>query len=105
MSTPLVRQSVTVRRGGQRPGESIRASKSPVVADGRWGRRRVRVTECCATFRAEAAYDKFLREGVPLNPAWVRSAEVKVPIKDSAEFSRWRVQVEIRANSIWRPAA
>lgn len=39
-----------------------------VSCGSRWGRRRVRVTECAFVLRAETLYDQRIREGHPLAP-------------------------------------
>jgi len=49
-----------------------------VSVGGRWGRRRVRVTECAYVLRAEALYDQRLRAGLPYAPGDCGQARVIV---------------------------
>lgn len=49
-----------------------------VYCSARWGRRRVRVTECAFVLRAEALYDQMLREGHPPAPGGRGQAFVTV---------------------------
>ena len=85
------------------PRRWIRPSDAPVrVLSGRWGPRRVRVSEVWSTLRAEAVYDQFVREGHDFGPGWRARLEVHIPIRDSDGVSSWYVEVEVRANPIWR---
>lgn len=64
---------------------------------GRWGPRRVRVTECHTVMRAEAAYTWLLRE----NPAATRpgaSGAATFTVADRFHTFEW----ELRSNAVWR---
>jgi len=66
-------------------------------ASGRWGPRRIRVTECWVTVTAEAAYTALLRDGV----SKARAGFVGVlawTFGGRAEWLRW----ELRPNAVWR---
>lgn len=64
--------------------------------DGRWGRRRVRVSECWAVVQAEEVYTQLVLRGRCV-PGW--SARLQVTFKDEADRS---FRVEVRPNAVWR---
>jgi len=83
------------RRRYIRPGQD-----APVWIDsGRWGPKRVKVTQCWATLTAESVYTGLLRE----NPARMRagvkgSLEWALPGRSKPISADW----ELRANAVWR---
>jgi hypothetical protein len=71
---------------------------------GRWGPKRVRVTRCWATLKAESVYTGLLRD----NPARMTArAGVRSPARGSLEWKlpgrpgEW-VEWELRPNAVWR---
>ena len=84
------------RRGGRRPRRFTDAAV--YVTGGRWGPRRLHVSQCLATLRAEDVYDDLMRQGkAGVGPGWRGTPEIR-----SASGAVWTVAVEIRANPIWR---
>lgn len=68
------------------------------VASGRWGPRRVRVTECWAILRAEITYDELLQQNHYVRPGG--RGEMRCAF--SANAQEWRVEFEVRSNAVWR---
>src|SRR5262249_49382610 len=66
-----------------------------VSCNGRWGRRRVRVSECAFAWTAERVYDALLEQG-GYEPG--RAGYVEV----GTRRQRWVVLYEVRPNAIWR---
>jgi hypothetical protein len=62
---------------------------------GRWGPRRVRVTECAAVFRAEELYDRIVRAR-RVNPPGARGY-----METSADAPEWRLAFDGTANRQW----
>jgi hypothetical protein len=62
------------------------------VSTGRWGRRRVRTTECFAILRVEDLYSRYVVQGMTL------------PVGTTLESVQgsWWVKVEICPNAVWR---
>lgn len=91
------------KRGGQRLRRYIVPGEVPVwVTSGRWGPRRVRVGHCWAILRAELVYDQFIRERRPLRAGWRARIEIQVSTASSQSMTPWYVDVEVRANAVWR---
>jgi hypothetical protein len=66
---------------------------------GRWGPRRVRVTECVSVFRAEDVYTALLREADQLRPVRPGArGSVTFSIEGRTLSAAW----EVRANAVWR---
>ena len=68
-----------------------------VIASGRWGRRRVRVTECYAVLRAEDAYTTVLRDC-----GGQATLGRRVTVECSISGRDMTAVCEVRANAIWR---
>jgi hypothetical protein len=69
------------------------------VASGRWGPRRVRVTECFAVLRAEDVYTGLLREDAArVRPGARGFVKWTLPGRSEALSVDW----ELRANTVWR---
>src|SRR3954464_13143763 len=66
------------------------------VPKGRWGRRRVRVTECDAVLTAEDVYTDLLRAGKRLHAG--------ATFHGVATLGGWNfpIHVEVRPNRVWR---
>lgn len=65
--------------------------------NGRWGRRRARVTECFVVLRAEDLYSVLLTRGdEPVAPG--AHGELSFTLKDRSHDVRW----ESRPNAVWR---
>jgi len=85
-----------MRRGGRRRQWITTADAAVSCPDGRWGRRRTRVTECWAVLRAEDVYTSMLRGPEPVaagshgNLTWAPGGR-----SFTADF-------EIRENRLWR---
>jgi len=67
------------------------------VSSGRFGIRRVRVSECYLVFKAEAVYDSMLAEGLLPVPNTHGEA-----LFSPSTGSSFRVSWEARRNDIWR---
>src|SRR4030095_13845482 len=85
-----------MRRGGPRrrwaPSHDRR-----VYCSGRWGPRRVRVTECCWILKAEAVYAARRRDdAAPVAPGARGTATYTV------EGRQFTASWEIRQNAVWR---
>lgn len=83
-------------RGGVRQ-RCVTRDKVPVwCPNGRWGGRRVRVSECSRVFRSEDLYTALLRQ----NPAMKagESGRVSYPVTGSSFWVDW----ELRSNAVWR---
>lgn len=65
--------------------------------DGRWGRRRVRDTECEYMIRAEDVYTQLLVQRQMLKPGWTASLALTCPGGRNVTF--W---TEVVANAVWR---
>ena len=85
-----------MRRGGQRRRWITPADAAVWCPDGRWGRRRTRVTECWALLRAENLYTSLLR-----GPESV-SAGDHGEVTWTLGGRLFTVAFEIRANRVWR---
>src|SRR5688572_24441269 len=65
--------------------------------------RRMRVTECWATLRAERVYAQLLAAGAELKPGDRAELEMLVPTATDDCFSTpWYVTAESLANPLWR---
>jgi hypothetical protein len=68
-------------------------------ASGRWGPRRVLVSECRAVVRAEDIYTDLLRKGAArMKPGASGSVSWSLPGRPGPFSAEW----EIRANAVWR---
>ena len=67
----------------------------PVYVDGRWGRRRLRVTECAEVLTAERVYDWLLGRGA-CSPGW--EGEVRFQVFRATHSC----QVVVVPNAVWR---
>jgi len=67
-----------------------------VWISGRWGPRRVRVTECCSILTAERVYTRLLADPEAIRVG--RRGELRYTVGDHAV----EVQFEVRANAVWR---
>ena len=66
------------------------------------GSRRLRVSECWATLRAEGVYAELLRAGTVLRPGDRAKLELLVPIETDDRCSTpWYVTAESLANPLW----
>lgn len=84
-------------RGGLRR-RSIRPGEVPIwVSSGRWGPRRVRVSECVAVLKAEHVYDELLLKGI-CRPGWRGTIWVDVHGGRPA----CPLVADVRPNAIWR---
>lgn len=71
-----------------------------VYASGRWGARRVRVSECPVVMRAEHLYDQLIKDGRPPRPG--ASGESIYTISDKKRGdTQYRASWEVRANRVW----
>jgi len=77
------------------------------VREGRWGPRRLRVTECDGMITAEGVYDSCVRVGLALRPGF--RAAVVMPIvttthgkKPTVSTTTWLLSFEMLPNLIWR---
>jgi hypothetical protein len=78
---------------------SPRLSVAPTVCipSGRWGRRRVRVSECEGIIRAEAVYDALLMDSHAL-PAF----DARFTLDYTIDGRRLEVSAVRRPNAVWR---
>jgi hypothetical protein len=83
--------------GGRRPRCAARASARAWCLTGRWGPRRVRVTECLAVLTAEELYTRVLRDGV----RHVRHGH-RGDARWTVGTSVLLIAFELRANAVWR---
>ena len=83
-------------RGGRRRRWIAPADAAVWCPSGRWGRRRTRVTECWAVFRAEDVYTLLLRGPEPVE-AGGHGEVTWTPGERS-----FTAAFEIRANRVWR---
>ena len=83
-------------RGGRRRQWITTADAAVSCPDGRWGRRRTRVTECWAVLCAENVYTFLLRGPEPV--AVGRQGQVTW----TPGGRSFTADFEIRANSVWR---
>ena len=84
-------------RGGRRPRRAERESARVWCPLGRWGPRRVSVTECVAVLTAERLYTEVLRGGAHDVHAGHRG-DVRWTLGTRALW----VAFELRANAVWR---
>lgn len=91
---------ITTAGGGNGRRRYVSPALVPVyVAAGRWGPRRLRVSECDAVIKAEDLYDLSILAGVALTPGFAAS----VSVSPAASLSDpWRLSIELRPNLIWR---
>jgi hypothetical protein len=82
-------------RGGYRPRTPLVAA---VSCEGRWGRRRARVSQCYCTGKAEVLYDAVL-DAVPS----YRLGQRGLATASTMNGHRWIVPFEVRPNAIWCP--
>ena len=68
-------------------------------SSGRWGRRRVHVSQCAAVLKAEQIYERSILEDSSCGPGFSRTLSWN-PQGDAGPS--WSVEVEIRANAVWR---
>src|SRR5204863_3725997 len=92
-------------RGGRRPRSITRDDAAVWCPGGRWGRRRVRVTECRAVLTAETLYTFLLRD----DPATLEAgthAIVRWTVRDTSHphvLDRCvELECEVRPNAVWR---
>src|ERR1019366_5080645 len=71
----------------------------PVSSSGRWGRRRVRVTQCVAVLEAEQVYGSLIVSGRVFGPGW---HDTLCWSPHGAGGPSWAIRVEVRANAVWR---
>jgi hypothetical protein len=83
-------------RGGRRR-RFITADDANVFCSGRWGRKRVRVSQCWAIVRAEDAYTTLLRDGSSVQPGWRGELRITLPDDISHSFA-----VRVVPNAVWR---
>lgn len=84
-------------RGGRRRRWITRAGAPVWCAGGRWGPRRVRVTECVSVLRAEDLYTALLKENASaVSPGAAGTASYTV------EGGKFTAGWEIRQNAVWR---
>ena len=74
-----------------------RADAAVTCPTGRWGRRRVRVTECWAVLRAEELYTALLRDDAKAVAPGARGTVTYTPEGHSVT-AIW----EVRPNAVWR---
>ena len=87
-----------MRRGGARR-RCVTREDTPVTCAGRWGRRRVRVTQCWAALAAETVYTSLnlIRESEDLiRPGDRGSLTWNLPGRSVS------LDWELRANAVWR---
>jgi hypothetical protein len=84
-------------RGGRRP--RWMPASVPVSSPGRWGRRRVRVSQCTAVIAAEMVYDNLVCDGQTFGPGWRGTLSWK-PHGDVG--ASWNIKTEVLANAVWR---
>jgi hypothetical protein len=85
-----------MRRGGRRRRYVI-PHEVKVWCSGRWGPRRVRVTECWAVLEAESVYTELLRGG----PEHVRPGR-RCALAWTLPGRQFSIEVEVAANAVWR---
>ena len=84
-------------RGGRRQRLATRGTLRAWCGSGRWGYRRVRVSECAAVLTAEALYTQLLRtDGRQVRPGMCGQAEWTLG------GASHRVGFELRPNAVWR---
>lgn len=77
------------------------------VREGRWGPRRLRVTECAEVITAETVYDLAVGLGVGLRPGFTAAIEMPLvttnTISDTSDRTAgWLLSIEVLPNPIWR---
>jgi hypothetical protein len=83
-------------RGGARR-RYVNRENTPVTCAGRWGPKRVRVTQCWAVLAAEDLYTALMRDNLTrMRPGCHGSLKWTLPGKSL--FLDW----ELRANAVWR---
>jgi hypothetical protein len=85
-----------MRRGGRRRRYVI-PHEVKAWCPGRWGPRRVRVTECAHTIKAEDIYTEMLREGLDMKPGL--SGRLRVTRQDGVEL---QFNATVVNNAVWR---
>lgn len=87
-----------MRRGGYRPRRYVRREDAAVWGPGgRWGPRRVRVTECYSSLRAEDLYTALLRDAAArVRPGAAGTATLTV--QGRSHVANW----EVRQNAVWK---
>jgi hypothetical protein len=83
-------------RGGARR-RYVTREETPVTCAGRWGAKRVRVTQCWAVLEAERLYTELMRD----DPTKMRPGgrgSVKWTLPSHSVTLDW----ELRANAVWR---
>jgi hypothetical protein len=68
------------------------------VESGRWGARRVRVTECARVLEAELVYDRLVRERQSVR----HGARGVIDVVGLEPGQEWPVQWQLRPNPVWR---
>jgi hypothetical protein len=84
------------RRGGARR-RYVSREETPVTCSGRWGPKRVRVTQCLAVLTAENAYTGLMRDDF---------AKMRPGVRGSLDWvlgaCGFSINWELRPNSVWR---
>ena len=75
---------------------NVSRDELPISISGRWGSRRVCVTECAVVLAAEEVYDHLLAAGATFGPGWRGEVEL------AADDVRQSVRVEVKRNAVWR---
>lgn len=88
-------RSLNMRRGGIRP-RYLTAGALVVWCAGRWGRKRVRVTQCWGALTAETVYTRLLRDSTGIRPGARGSLTWTLPGRSVS------LDWELRANAVWR---
>ena len=86
-----------MRRGGRRRRWIHRDDAAVSCPGGRWGRRRLRVSQCWAMLRAEDLYTALLADNAAAVAPGARGAMV-FTLGDREVTASW----EIRQNAVWR---
>lgn len=85
-------------RGGGRRRRYVVPGEAAVWNSGRWGPKRVRVTQCAFMMTAEAVYDQALREGKVLVPG----DRLRLSWSPLDGGRTWETVAELRPNAVWR---
>jgi hypothetical protein len=75
---------------------NVSPEELPVYVEGRWGRRRVCVTECAATLTSEDVYSFFSESGLALRPG------VRGRLRFTVAGMGEPIDFEVRPNLVWR---
>ena len=86
-----------MRRGGRRRRCVDPRGVGVFISGGRWGPRRVRVTECAQTIKSEEMYTLLLRGGVRVRPGLSVALSVELRAGVTQHFL-----ATVVANRVWR---